>query len=137
READQWRLVLADEVGNGQQLECRQRPENDIDPVALDQLLRLGLRAGRIAACVGRDEVDLAPRQAIALFLEQGGDALLHLDAALPQRSGLDGEQADLERSALRAQDGGRVDRGRAARRQSLQNGSALDGHWSSLPLMA
>src|SRR5205807_1798424 len=51
-------------------------------------------------------EIDLAARECAALFLEQRGDALLHLDAALCERAGLDREQADLERR-LRVHGGG------------------------------
>ena len=46
-------------------------------------------------------QIDLAAGERVALLLQKRGDALLHLDAALRQRAGLDGQQADLERRAL------------------------------------
>ena len=101
-QADQRRRVVAHVVGDGEQLEGGERPEDDVDLVALDQLLRLGLGAGRVAAGVGDQQLDLAAGERVALLLQEGGDALLHLDAALRQRPGLDREQADLERRALR-----------------------------------
>src|SRR5262245_3524976 len=97
RQTDQWRLVVADVVRDGQQLEGGERPQDHVDLVALDQLLRLGLGARRIAAGVSRDELDPAPRQRVALLLEQRRNALLHLNPALGQRPGLDREQPELE----------------------------------------
>ena len=47
-----------------QQLEGGKRAEDDVDLVALDQFLRLGLGAGRVAAGVGGDELDLAAGEA-------------------------------------------------------------------------
>ena len=83
--------VVAHVIRDREQFERRERPENDVDLVALDQFLGLGLGAGRIAAGVGRDHLDLATRERIRLFLHEHRQALLHLDAALGERSGLDG----------------------------------------------
>ena len=93
--------VVAHVVGDGQQLEGGERPQDDVDLVALDHLLRLGLGAGRVAAGVGDEQLDLAAGERVVLLLQERGDALLHLDAALRERAGLDGEQADLERRGL------------------------------------
>ena len=101
-EADQRGRVVADVVGDRQQLERRERAEDHVDLVALDQLLRLGLGARRIAAGVGGDELDLAAGERVRLLFEKNGEPLLHLDAALRQRAGLHRQQADLERSGLR-----------------------------------
>ena len=85
-----------------QQLEGGERAEDDVDLVALDQLLGLGLGAGRIAAGIGGDEVDLAAAHRVVRLLEEGEDALLHLDAALGERTGLHREKPELERRGLR-----------------------------------
>src|SRR5262249_23740570 len=112
------------------------RAEDGIDLVALDDLLRLGLGTGRVAARIGDEQLDLAARERVALLLEEGRDALLHLDAALRQRSRLDREQADLEGRALG--DGGRGEtRGGGAGaggQHALEDGSPLDCHDISLP---
>ena len=94
--------MLRDIVGDGEQFESGERPEDGVDLVALDQFLRLGLGAGRVAAGVGGEEVDLAAGEGVVLLLQVRDDALFHLDTALRQRSGLDGEQAELERRGLR-----------------------------------
>jgi hypothetical protein len=82
-QAHQWGRVLAHVVGDGEQLEGGERPQDDVDLVALDQLLRLGPGAGWTAAGVGHKQLHAAPRQRVVLLLQQRGDALLHLDAAL------------------------------------------------------
>ena len=69
---------------------------------ALDQFLRLGLGARRIAAGVGRDELHFTAGESVVLFLQIGDGALLHLDAALRERARLDGQQTELERRTLR-----------------------------------
>jgi hypothetical protein len=97
READQRRGVVAHIVGDGEQFEGGERPEDHVDFVPLDQLLRLGAGAGRVAAGVSGDEIDPPAREDVALFLQEREDSLFHLDTALRERAGLDGEQADLE----------------------------------------
>ena len=62
-------ILLRDVVGDGEQFESGKRPDDSIDLVALDQLLRLGLGACRIAAGVGGNEFHLAPREGVILFL--------------------------------------------------------------------
>ena len=101
-EAERRRLVLADIVGDRQKLEGGERTEDDVDLIALDQFLRLGLGAGRLAAGIGGEELDLAAGHLVVVLLQPGEHALLHLDAALRQAAGLDREQAELERRALR-----------------------------------
>src|SRR5262245_11665761 len=54
--------------------------------------------------------------------------------AAGGERAGFHGEEADLHRSALGAQDRGRGNE-RARSEHALQDGAALDGHGSSLRL--
>ena len=128
-------LHLRDVVGDRQQLEGGERPEDDVDLVALDQLLHLGLGAGRAAAGVGGEELHLAAGHRVVLFLQKREDALLHLDAALGERAGLHGQQAELEGRGLRV-DRGRVQRGDAGAggQHALEYGSAFDRHWHSLP---
>ena len=110
-EAEHRRLVLVDVVGDGEQFESGERSEDGVDLVALDQFLRFGLGAGGIAAGIGGDEVDLAAGEGVVLLLQVRDDALFHLDAALRQRSGLDGEQAELERRGLRDGRRGKLER--------------------------
>ena len=93
--------MRGDVIGDGKQLECGERAEDHVDVVALDQFLRLGLGAGRIAAGVADHQLDLATGQHVVAVLEEEVGALLHLDAALRQRAGLDGEQADADRLVL------------------------------------
>src|SRR4029453_7927919 len=94
----------------------------------LDQLLRLGLGAGRVAARIRRDQLHLASGQGVVLLLEESGDSLLHLDAALGQWPRLDGQEPDLERRSLRPQHGRHGDRG-ARGEGALENGSTFDQH--------
>ena len=112
-------LLVADVVGDGQKLEGGERAEDDVDFVALDQFLRLGLGAGRGAAGVGGDEFDLAAGHRVIGLLQIGEHALLHLDAALGERTGLDREKTELERRGLRdrrAPESRRTGRGGACR---------------------
>ena len=60
-----------DVIVDGQGFERRQRTDDHMDLVAFDQLLRLGLRSGRVAACVGNDELDLPSRNRIVALLEK------------------------------------------------------------------
>ena len=48
------------------------------------------------------DQLDLAAGEHVVPLLEEDGDALLHLDAALGERPGLDREQADADGRVLR-----------------------------------
>src|SRR5260370_41804195 len=70
--------------------------------VELNEFLCPGLGTRRIAAGVCRNELDFAATERTALLLEECRNALLHLDAALGERAGLDREQANLERRRLR-----------------------------------
>ena len=101
-EAQDRHLRLGGVVGDGQELEGRERSEDHIDVLALHQLLGLGLRAGGIAAGVGDDELDLAAGHRVVPVLEEADGALLHLDPAGSERARLDREQADANRLGLR-----------------------------------
>src|SRR4249920_246693 len=101
-EAQQRHLVLRDVVGDRQQLEGREWSEDSVDLVALNQLLHLGLGAGGIAAGVGGKELHLAAGHRVVLLLQVRDNALFHLDAALGERAGFYGEQAELEWRRLR-----------------------------------
>ena len=94
--------MLLDIFVDGIELEGGERAEDNVDFIALDQFLRLGLGAGRIAAGIGGDEIHLAAAERIVFFFQIGQDALLHLNAALGERAGLYREQAELERRGLR-----------------------------------
>ena len=102
REAERRHFLLLHILVDGIELEGRKRAEDHIDLVALDQFLGLGLGAGRVAAGIGGDEVHLAAADRIIFFLQIGQDALLHLNAALGERTGLHRQQAELERRGLR-----------------------------------
>ena len=92
RQTERRHFLLADIVVDGVELEGRERAENHIDLVALDQFLRLGLGACRVAPGIGGEEIDFAAADHVIRFLQIGQDALLHLNAALGQRPGLYGE---------------------------------------------
>ena len=103
--------MRGDVVGDGEQFERGERAEDHVDLVALDQFLRLGLGAGGIAAGIGGDQFDRPSGDLIAAVLQEQRDALLHLDAALRERSGLHRQQPDADRLVLR--DGGHRQRRR------------------------
>ena len=94
-EAQDRHLRLRGVVADGEQLEGGERTDDEVDVVALDQLLRLGLGARGIAARVGDHQLGLAAGQRVVPVLEEPDHALLHLDATLGERPGLHGEQAD------------------------------------------
>ncbi len=82
--------------------------------VALNELLRLGLRSDRVAAGVGDDELDLSSRKRVVALLEESLDALFHLPPAGGKRAGADREKADAYRICLhkcQARRGNRNDR--------------------------
>ena len=94
-------LRLRGVVGDGEELEGGERPDDQVDAVALDQLLRLGLGARGVAARVADDQLRLAAGERVVPVLEEADHALLHLDAALGERPGLHREQADADRLVL------------------------------------
>ena len=94
--------VLSGVVADGQQFERGERADNEIDLVALDQFLRLCPGARRVAAGIGNDQFGRPPGKLVAAMLEEQRNPLLHLDAALRERTGLDGQQSDLDRLRLR-----------------------------------
>src|SRR5262245_22781884 len=91
-----------------------------------------------VKSCTGRPASmllrSLKSGEHVVTLLEIEREALLHLDAAGGERAGFHGEEADLHRSALSAQDRGRGDE-RARCEHALQDGAATDGHCSSLRL--
>jgi hypothetical protein len=84
--------------------------------VALDELLRFRLRAGRVAAGVGDDELDLAAGDGVVVLLEKELDALLHLLAAGGERARAHAQEPDADRFALRLSEKRRQQR--AAKRE-------------------
>ena len=67
-QAEQRRLVLANVVGDRQQLESCKRSKNRVDFIALDQFLCFGFGAGRVAAGIGGDKFDFAAREGVVVF---------------------------------------------------------------------
>ena len=97
---------------------------------ALDQLLGLGARLRRIAAGVGGVQLDRPAGERVVALLEEDREALLHLDAAGGERSGLDGQKTDADGRCLRRR--GRYSqhlRRHAGGERSLDDGTAVDGH--------
>jgi hypothetical protein len=64
----------------------------------LGEFLRLGLRAGRIAAGIGGEQLHFSAAHHGVVVLQERQYALLHLDAALRERAGLHREKSDLDR---------------------------------------
>jgi hypothetical protein len=117
RETDERGGLVPHLVGDGKQLEGGERAEDDVDLVD----------PGRIAAGVGDQQLHLLP--CVALLLGERRDPLLHLDAALGERAGLNGQKSNLAGHALR-ESGRREFSGSctsAGRQHALQDGSALD----------
>jgi len=92
---------LREIVERRKQLERRKRAQHDVDFVALDQLLRLRLRAGRRAAGVCDQQLDLASGQREVLLLKERRDALFRVLAAGRKRTGFHGQQPDFHRHVL------------------------------------
>jgi len=95
-------LRLQDVIVDRQRFKCRQRPDDDVYLVALDQFLRLGPGPHRIAAGVGDEELDLAPGDDVVALLEKQLDAFLHLPPARGERARAHGEKTQADRLILR-----------------------------------
>src|SRR5215813_10100751 len=102
REAQNRHLRLSGVVADGQELEGRQRAQDHVDVVALDELLGLGLGARGIAPGVSHDELHLPAGEDVIAVLQEAGQALLHLDAPGGERSRLHGQKPDLDGFRLR-----------------------------------
>ena len=98
---DQRHLRLQDVIVDRQRLEGRERSDDDVHPVALDQLLRLALGERRLPGGVREDDLDLAAGERVVALFQQQADAFLHLPAARRERSGAHGEEADAQRFLL------------------------------------
>jgi hypothetical protein len=133
-DAERRDLLVADVVVDSERLGGRQRPDQAGDVLPLEEFLHLGARHGRRAGGIAGEELHRPPGEHVVTLLEIEREALLHLDAAGGERAGFHGEEADLHRSALSAQDRGRGDE-RARCEHALQDGAATDGHCSSLRL--
>jgi hypothetical protein len=100
-EAQDRHLFAGDVAADREQLEGGERAEDQIDIVALDQLLRLGLGAGRVTAGVADHQLDLAARHFVVSVLQKQDRALLHLNPDRSKGAGLDREEPDFDRSLL------------------------------------
>src|SRR5499427_6545548 len=114
REAQDRHLRLGGVVADGQKLEGCQRPQDHVDVVALDELLRLGLGARGIASSVRHDQLDLPAGEDVVAVLQEADHALLHLDASRGERPRLHGQEPDLDGLLLR--EGGRPREGGSGR---------------------
>src|SRR5437763_3379118 len=101
-ETERRHLLLADIIVDGIELESGERAKDDVDLVALDELLRLGLGTRRIATGICGDEIDFTAADRVVRLLQIGQNALLHLNAALRQRPGLYREEAKAKWFCLR-----------------------------------
>ena len=137
---DKRDLSLPDVVVDGERLEGRERADDDVHVVALDELLGPGFRLRRVAASVADEKLDLASRQGVVALLEEQHDALFHLRAAGGERAGLDGEKAEPQRLGLRRrarmQDAQRCrerqDANAAHANLSLRASSHIPSSWST-----
>jgi hypothetical protein len=91
-------------IGDRERLEGRERTDDAVDVVFLDQFLRLGPRGGGNAGRVGNDQFDLAARKCIVAFLQEHRQREFHVDPAGSERAGLGRQQADADRSAALGQ---------------------------------
>ena len=107
-----------DVIIDGQGFERRQWTDDHMDLVAFDQLLRLGLRSGRIASGVGDDELDLPSGDRVVALLEKELDPLFHLTAPGGKRAGANGQKADAYRFCLRVYRGRKDSRRQNANRR-------------------
>src|SRR5262245_23893966 len=80
--AERRHLVLRQIIDDREMLKGRERPHDHVDLLALDQLDRLGLGTGRVAAGIGDDDLDLAAGDRVITLLEEGCDPLLVMNAA-------------------------------------------------------
>jgi hypothetical protein len=117
---DERHLGIADVVVDRERLEGRQRPDDHVHVVLLDELLRLRLRLRRRSRRVREEDLDLAPGDGVVALLEEQVDAVLHLLAARGERAGAHGEEAEADgllRGGERRDHEDEGDRGEASER--------------------
>src|SRR3954463_1812585 len=117
----------ADVVVDGEGLEGGERPDDDVDLLALDELLGPRLRHRGLPARVGDDEDRLASAEHVVALLEEEIDPFLHLPPAGGERPRADAEEPDPDRLALR----------RGARRETGCGGdcrgeNGAGGNWAA-----
>ena len=88
-------FLFGEVVGNRQRLKGRERTDDAMDVIFLDQLLRLGPCGRRNTGRVGDDEFDLSACQRIFPFLQKHRQRQIHVDAARGERACLGGQQPD------------------------------------------
>ncbi len=118
----------ADIVVDGQSLKGGQRTDQDCDVEPLDEFLCLGTSLCRIAGGIGCGELDRSTGERVVALLEKHGEALLHLQPARGERTGLDGQKPDAQRRRLRWR-GRNLEHRYASGQRSLDHGAAIDGH--------
>src|SRR6266700_2460229 len=104
-------LRLADVVVGGKRLGGSQRPDHDVDAVALDQLLDLGARLRGHAAAVADEELHFPAGHRVIALLQVLDERALHVDAARGERAGLHRHEPYANRSALSPDDGRKAQR--------------------------
>src|SRR5437867_2769882 len=114
-------LLLVD-VGRDRVADRRaHRPDQDVDPLPLDEAARLGEARRGLALVVFDDQLHLAPRELPALFLEKELEAVDHVLAVGGENSRLGRDEPDLERAPLRLT--------RAAEREGHDRQNERDEH--------
>src|SRR5262249_15875685 len=115
-EAEDRRFRLRGIVADGEQFEGSERTNDEVDVVALDELLGLRLGPSGVATSVADDELGLAASEPVVPVLEKAGHPLFHRVAALRERPVLHGQRAEGAGLALR-------ERGNGERRRRRRRG--------------
>jgi len=95
---DERHFGVANVAVDRQRLVGRQRADHHWHTVAFDQLLGLGPRDGRAASRILRNQLNLATGDHAAALFEIKGRAFHLLLAASSKRTGIDGEESNLQR---------------------------------------
>ena len=98
---DQRCFRLQHVLVDGERLEGGERPDDHVDLLALDELLRFRLRESGLPGRVGKKDVDLASGEGVVALLQEQVDAFLHLPAARRERPGAHREEAHAQVVAL------------------------------------
>src|SRR5262249_19804486 len=115
-------------IVDGQGLEGGEGADQHGDIEPLDEFLRLGASLGWVAGGISCGELDPPTGGRVVALPEKDGEALLHLQPARGQRTGLDGQKSDAQRRRL-CRRGRYLEHRRAGGERSLDHGAAIDSH--------